>query len=83
MNIYQRIVLVIGSIAMAIVIYDTEVILVNVHESLEQVKIPDGLEAISMWLKYNYILAIAKSAIVATLTFSGYIGLGLMPRKGK
>jgi hypothetical protein len=84
MNIYQRIVLVIGGIGMAVVIFMTlQRTLINPYKFVDMVKSTKGMEGVLLVLKYDYTLAIIKSAIVAALTFSAYIGLGLIPRKEK
>ncbi len=65
MNIYQRIVLVIGGIGMAFVIYMAiEEGIYTEEKTLFRLII----------LAQSCILAIAYSAIVAALTFSAYVG---------
>lgn len=78
MNIYQRIILVIGSIGMAVVIYTA---LDTAHASREIMEISKGknvtlkeLEVFNVFLKNDCRIAIIKSAIIALLTFSAYVG---------
>ncbi len=75
MNIYQRIILVLGGIGLAYVLYMTLHKIYTQHESVTVVyEIRTGdVYAAFLRLKYDCILAIVKCAIVSALTFSGYI----------
>ncbi len=64
MNIYQRIILVIGGIGVAFVIFVTMI----------EVAYKDNVLVMLMTSAHSFILAIAYSAIVGALTFSLYVG---------
>ena len=80
MNRYQRIVLVTGSIVLALVIVitlettNTSREIVKVLEDTKSTNILKGIEASYILLKNDCIIAILRSAIVAALTFSAYVG---------
>ncbi len=85
MNIYQKIILVVGGIALAYVIYMTvESTHVSREELLEHIKIEKtaegtvtttrGIDSEFVLLKYSCLTAIIRCAIVAALTFSVYVG---------
>ena len=76
MNIYQRIILVIGGIALALVVLATLDVTTKINRVLSKVAdvTINDLEATHILLKNECIFAIAYSVIVAALTFSAYIG---------
>ncbi len=80
MNIYQRIILVVGGIALAYVIYMTlestrvrreELMIYLTTEGAVTLK---GIDSAFVILKYSCLTAIIRCAIVAALTFSVYVG---------
>jgi hypothetical protein len=79
MNIKQRIVLVIGGIVLALVIFITSETAQTSSEILEAANKSntlslEGIEVVYLLLKNDCIIAILRSVIVAALTFSAYIG---------
>ncbi len=84
MNIYQKIILVLGGIALVYFIYTTlESTRVNPEELPVYIKIEKTAEGIEttreidrefVLLKYTCLTGIIRCAIVAALTFSAYVG---------
>ena len=76
MNIKQRIVLVIGGIVLALVIFITLEPAQTSSKTLEtnNTLSHEAIEAVYLLLKNDCIIAILRSVIVAALTFSAYIG---------
>ena len=76
MNIYQRIILVIGGIALALVIFITLEVVTKINSTIFEVAdvTLNDIEGSYILLKNECILAMAYSAIVVALTFSAYVG---------
>ena len=82
MNIYQRIVLVIGGIGMALVIFTTLEASSRINRVIlntEDITYND----LELLLRNDFILTIAYCLAVASLTFSAYVGLIPLKKKNE